>query len=276
MQQPPGRLARLLDVLIQHARRIVTRFDHQRVALEPADRMTERAARTAFRMILHVHVHDAPHVHPLVMQHDVGAVAHDFERRARGAPDAADGDRIAAKCRVILERIVGGDGLLSGRRQELNHRLRTAGAPVPRRREQPGAEDVRPRRQRRWTGRSRRAVDAHGAAVRELDAVEEAHVGAVPRQRSLDSDPGAGFEERRRQPVARELRDAVRFADVLPGPAILVFRRNMEVTVRVARLELGHRPGDAGRFVRVEVRREAMVRIRVRRSEQSANDDCKS
>ena len=145
---PFGRLTWLLDVLIQHARRIVCGLDDERVAFPAADGMAERAALAVLRMRLHVHVDDAPHVHPFVMQHDVRAVSHDFERRARRAPDAADRDRIAAERRVILERIVGRDGLLARRRQQLHHRLRTARAAVRVRREQPGAEDVLARRQR--------------------------------------------------------------------------------------------------------------------------------
>ena len=76
------------------------------------------------------------------MQHDILAVADDLERRARRAPHAADRDGIAAERRIVLERIVGRDGLLAGRCQELHHRLRTARASVRDRREQPGAEDV--------------------------------------------------------------------------------------------------------------------------------------
>jgi hypothetical protein len=55
------------------------------------------AARPVLRVLLHVHVHDAAHVHPLVVQHDVVAVANDLERRAGRAPDSADRDRIAAE-----------------------------------------------------------------------------------------------------------------------------------------------------------------------------------
>ena len=70
----------------------------------------------------------------------------------------------------------------------------------------------------------------------------------------------AGLEDLRRDPVARELRDAVRLADVFLRLAVLVDRGDVQVAVRIARLELGDRARDADRFARVEVRREAVVR----------------
>ena len=69
-------------------------------------------------------------------------------------------------------------------------------------------------------------------------------------------------------PVATELRDAVRFADVLPGPAVLVDGGDVEVAVRIPRLVLLDRSGDVDLLAGVEVRREAVVRVRGRRSEQ--------
>ena len=80
-----------------------------------------------------------------------------------------------------------------------------------------------------------------------------------------DSDPVTrmlvpDLQDLRRDPVARELRDAVRLADVLLRLAVLVHRGDVHVAVRIARLELGHRARDADRFARVEVRREAVMR----------------
>ena len=77
----------------------------------------------------------------------------------------------------------------------------------------------------------------------------------------------------RRDPVARELRDAVRLADVFAGLAVLVDRGEVEVAVRIARLELGDRAGDADWFAGIEVRREAVVRARVLHAEQEADSD---
>ena len=104
--------------------------------------MTERTALAVFRMGLHVHVDDAAHVHPFVMQHDVRAVVHDLERRAGRAPDTADRNRIAAKDRIVLKGIVGRDGFLSRRREELNHGLRTARTAIGDRSEQPRPKNI--------------------------------------------------------------------------------------------------------------------------------------
>ncbi len=224
VQQALGRLPRRLDVLVQHARGVVRGLDDERVAFQVTDRVAERRARTVLRVLLHVHVHDAAHVHPLVMQHDVVAVANDLERRAGRAPDAADRDRVATEHGIVLERVVGRDGFFARVGKVLHHRLRTARAAVRDRREQPGAEDVFASSRRRGRGplRARRPVHAERLAVGELDAVEEAHVGAVARQRALHAQLRAGLEHLRRDSVARELRDAVRFADVLLRLAVLV------------------------------------------------------
>src|SRR5678815_1149054 len=112
-------------------------------------------------MSLHVHVNDSPHVHPLMMQHDVITILQDFKRRTRRTPDAAYRNRIAPKHRVVLKWIVTRDGLLTRRCQKLNHGLRTAGATIRIRREQPRAEDVLAVRNsnRLWrTARTRRTV----------------------------------------------------------------------------------------------------------------------
>ena len=167
-------------------------------------------------MRFHIHVNDPTDVHPLVMQHDVLAVSDDLERRPRCTPDTANRDRIATECGIVAERVVGCHRLLAGRCQRLHHRLRTARASVRYRCEQPGAEDVLALRLWRHARRrpASRTVDIQHAPVRELDVVEEAHVGAVPRQGAGDSNRGPGLEQVWRDPVARQLGDAVRFADV--------------------------------------------------------------
>ena len=115
-------------------------------------------------------------------------------------------------------------------------------------------------------------VDVQHATVGELDGVEEAHVRTVPRQRAGDADLRAHLQDLRRDPVARELRDAVRFAHVFLRPAVLVDRVDVHVAVRILRLELGDRAGDADRLARVEVRREAVMRECVGCDEQCRDD----
>src|SRR4029450_1835796 len=173
----------------------------------------------------------------------------------------------------VVERVVGCHRLLAGGCQQLHHRLRTARASVRYRGEQPGAEDVLAlclwgHARRRPASRT---VDIQYAPVRELDVVEEAHVGAVPRQGAGDSNRGPGLEQVWRDPVARQLGDAVRFADVVPRLAVLVDRCDVEVTVRVPRLELLDGPGDAHRFAGIEMRREAVMSQRLRYAEQQAD-----
>jgi hypothetical protein len=55
-----------------------------------------------FRVGLHVHVYHPAHVHPLVMQHHVRAIAHDFERRAGCLPDTLNCNRIASENGIVL------------------------------------------------------------------------------------------------------------------------------------------------------------------------------
>ena len=217
-------------------------------------------------------VHRAHCVHPLMPQDHAILLADDLERRAGRAPDAADRDRIAAERRIVLERVVSRDGRFARRRQEIHHRLRPARAVAARirrrariRREQPRAEDVRAGRQSVRSGCARlcaaRAVDAECSAVREVDVVEEAHRRAMPRQRAVDAQLRAGLQHLRRNAVARELSEAVRFADVLLRLAVLVDGRDVQVAVRIARFVLGDRARDVHGLVRVEVRREAVMRI---------------
>src|ERR1051325_7466331 len=142
VQEALCRLAWLLDVLVQHACRIISGLNHQRVAVPMTDGVAERTPRAVFRMGLHVHVDDSTHIHPFVMQYDVGAVPHDFQRRARRSPNTSDCNRIASENRIILKWIIACDSLLAGRSHQLNHRLWTAGLPVRDRCKQPCSEDV--------------------------------------------------------------------------------------------------------------------------------------
>lgn len=50
VQQATRRLARHLHILVQHAGSVVAGFDHERVAFEATDRMTERRALAVLRM----------------------------------------------------------------------------------------------------------------------------------------------------------------------------------------------------------------------------------
>ncbi len=224
-------------------------------------------------MLFHVHVNDAAHVHPLVAEHDVVALAGDLERCARRTPHATDGDGIAAERRIVLERIVGSDGFFAGRREELDHRLRTAGTAIGNRREQPRAEDVLTRRQCRGSPWSGRTIDGELPSVGELDRVEEAHVGAVSRQRSGYANLRADLQNLRRDAIPRQLRDAVRFADVLVRPAVLIDCIDVYVAVRILCLEFRDGAGDAHRLARVEVRREAVMRERTGCAEHDDEHD---
>ena len=55
-------------------------------------------------------------------------------------------------------------------------------------------------------------------------------------------------------------------------PAVLVYRGDVHVAVRILRLELGDGAGDADRFAGVEMRREAVMREGVRPGEQYRDD----
>src|SRR5262249_12301054 len=95
----------------------------------------------------------------------------------------------------------------------------------------------------------------------------------VPRERTGHSDLAARLEQLRRDAIARELRNAVRFAHVLMRPAVLVDRVDVNVAMRVLRLELCERAVDAYRFARIEVRGEAVMRERVGSDQQGADCD---
>src|SRR5262245_42822948 len=160
------------------------------------------------------------------MQHDVLPVPEDLERGTWCTPDTPNGDGIAAEGWIVAEGIVGCHRFLAGRRQQLHHRLRTARASVRYWCQQPSAEDVLARCLRRHT-RCRpasRTVDVQHSAVREFDVVEEAHVRTVPRQGASDSNRGPALEQLWCNPVARQLSNAMRFADVFPRLAVLVDR----------------------------------------------------
>src|SRR6478735_7813025 len=51
MKQSARGLTGLLDVLVQHAGRVIAGFDHERIALEVANRMSERGAGTILRVL---------------------------------------------------------------------------------------------------------------------------------------------------------------------------------------------------------------------------------
>ena len=70
-----------------------------------------------------------------------------------------------------------------------------------------------------------------------------------------------GLSISRRDAIARELRDAVRLADVLLRLAVLVDGGDVQIAVRIARLVLGDRARDVDGLVDVEVRREAVMRV---------------
>jgi hypothetical protein len=76
----------------------------------------------------------------------------------------------------------------------------------------------------------------------------------------------------RPDPVAGQLGDPVRFADVFTRPAVLVNGGDVQVAVGIALLVLGDGPLDAGRLAGVEVGREAVMGERVRDAE-CADDD---
>jgi len=117
-------------------------------------------------------------------------------------------------------------------------------------------------------GRAARAVDAQAPAVGQIHGVEEAHVRAVPRQRTGHAQLRACLQHVGPDAVARELRDAVRLAHVLARAAVLVQRRNVQVAVRIPRLVLGDGPLDADALAGVEMRREAVVGRSLRHAEQ--------
>ncbi len=229
--------------------------------------MPQRSARSTLRVLLLVQVDDALHVHPLVAKDHAIALSRDRQRRARCAPHAADRDGIAAERRVVLEGIVSGDGCLPGGRQELHHRLLAARAAARHRCEQPCTKDVATcglaRSLRRL--RIRASVHVQRPAVGEVHVGEEAPVHVIPGLGPFDANLGARFQHLGRDAVAAELRVAVRFAHVLLRPAVFVDGLDVQVAVRVARLELRDLAGDADRLLAVEVRRKAVVRAGDRR-----------
>src|SRR5262245_62361923 len=185
VQETLRRLAWLLDVLVQHACRIISGRNDQRVTVEMTDGMPQRTPRAVFRVGLHVHVDDSTHIHPFVTQHDLRAVPHDFQSRARRSPNTADCNWIASENRVVLKWVIRRDCLLPGRRQQLNHRLWTASASVRDGGKQPRSEDVLARRQLclfRRRLRTSRTVDVQGTAVLQFKRLEKTTFTTVARQ----------------------------------------------------------------------------------------------
>src|SRR5690606_24892696 len=88
---------------------------------------------------------------------------------------------------------------------------------------------------------------------------EEAPIGITARLRAPHRHDGAGRKHLGPNAVARQLRDAVRLANVFSNAAVLVGGRDVQVGMRVAPLELDHRAGDHDGLVAVEMRRESVV-----------------
>src|SRR4030095_10622930 len=107
-----------------------------------------------------------------------------------------------------------------------------AGASVRDGSKQPRSEDVLARRQLclfRCRLRTSRNVDVQGAAGLQLKRLEKTHVWTMPRQRTGNAYFCPRLQELRRDPDTAELRDAVRFADVLLSPPVLVDGVDMEI-----------------------------------------------
>src|SRR5262249_33416707 len=149
--------------------------------------------------------------------------------------------------RIVLERVISGNGFLACRRQQLDHRLWTARASIRDWRKEPGTEDIFARRQfrllRSWLG-TRWTVHIQGAAVRQFYGFEKTHIRTVPRQGSCNPQLCSRLQELWRNPDAAELSDAVRFADIFSSSAVLIDGVDVEIAVRVPRFVLLHRTRD--------------------------------
>ena len=77
--------------------------------------------------------------------------------------------------------------------------------------------------------------------------------------RTIQPQCRAGPEQGRRDAIARQLREAMRLADVFLVPAILIDSLDVQVAVRIAGLEALHATGDRDRFLDVEMRFKTVV-----------------
>ena len=86
----------------------------------------------------------------------------------------------------------------------------------------------------------------------------------MPRHWPRNAQFRTCFKELRRYSDAAELRDAVRFADVFPSPAVLVDGINVEVAMRVPGFVRLYRARDVDLPAGVKVRRETVMGFRIR------------
>ena len=86
----------------------------------------------------------------------------------------------------------------------------------------------------------------------------------MPRRGTGNAHPGARLKELRRDPDTTELRDAMGFADVFLSLAVFVSGVDMEVAVRILRFVRFYGTRDVYLPAGIEVRREAVMRSRIR------------
>ena len=96
----------------------------------------------------------------------------------------------------------------------------------------------------------------------------------MPRRRPSYSEFRSGLEKLRSYADTRELCHTVRFADVFSRPTVLVDGIDVEVAVRIPRIELFYGARNVDPPGGVEVRREAVMRYRNRRGKHESHHDC--